>query len=156
MPESSDTSEPWYAAGLAFECTQCGNCCTGEPGTVRLTEVEADALAAHEELARTDFNTLRTRREQGTGALLLREYSDGSCVYWKAGAGCTVYKFRPLQCRTFPFWRGNVASQKHWQLAGTACPGIGRGEQRSLEVIEAVLVQDGTSGAVSELPETCD
>ena len=25
-------AEPWYADGLAFTCTQCGNCCTGGPG----------------------------------------------------------------------------------------------------------------------------
>ena len=35
---------PWYAEGLRFTCTQCGNCCRGpEPGYV---EVDADEVAA--------------------------------------------------------------------------------------------------------------
>ena len=34
-----------YADGLRFECTQCGNCCTGPPGRVWFSEEEGEAMA---------------------------------------------------------------------------------------------------------------
>ena len=37
--------KPWYHEGLRFECTGCGDCCTGAPGYVWLTEEEIRALA---------------------------------------------------------------------------------------------------------------
>ncbi len=36
---------PWYKDGLSFTCTQCGNCCTGEPGVVWVTEEELAKMA---------------------------------------------------------------------------------------------------------------
>ena len=36
---------PWYRYGLSFECTQCGNCCTGGPGFVWVEEEEIRAIA---------------------------------------------------------------------------------------------------------------
>ena len=36
----------WYAEGLRFGCTQCGNCCTGPPGAVWFTAEEGRAMAA--------------------------------------------------------------------------------------------------------------
>ncbi len=38
---------PWYASGLRFECTQCGNCCTGGPGYVWITDGEIARIARH-------------------------------------------------------------------------------------------------------------
>ncbi len=42
-PEES--SAPWYAEGLRFACTQCGNCCTGPSGVVRFTSAEGRGMA---------------------------------------------------------------------------------------------------------------
>ena len=33
-------SEDWYAEGLRFACTGCGDCCTGEPGAIWVNEDE--------------------------------------------------------------------------------------------------------------------
>ena len=38
-------TKPWYADGLRFACTQCGNCCTGEPGFVWVNDAEIAAIA---------------------------------------------------------------------------------------------------------------
>ena len=38
---------PWYADGLRFTCTQCGNCCTGAPGVVWISKREIQRLADH-------------------------------------------------------------------------------------------------------------
>ena len=37
---------PWYADGLKFRCTQCGDCCTGAPGFVWVNQEEIEAIAA--------------------------------------------------------------------------------------------------------------
>src|SRR5438105_3499187 len=39
------TEAPWYADGLTFTCSQCGNCCTGGPGYVWISSVELTRLA---------------------------------------------------------------------------------------------------------------
>ena len=41
---------PWYADGLRFECSQCGDCCTGEPGYVWVDEAEITAMAVEMEM----------------------------------------------------------------------------------------------------------
>ena len=38
--------EEWYRDGLRFECSRCGNCCTGPPGAVWFTRDEGKAMAA--------------------------------------------------------------------------------------------------------------
>ena len=35
----------WYASGLRFQCTQCGDCCTGDEGYVWVNQAEIDAMA---------------------------------------------------------------------------------------------------------------
>ena len=55
-------SEPWYQDGLCFECTQCGNCCTGPPGAVWFTKEEAVDMAAAVGLDVTTFIKRYARR----------------------------------------------------------------------------------------------
>ena len=38
--------EPWYRDGLRFQCTQCGNCCTGDPGVVWPYNLHAQACGS--------------------------------------------------------------------------------------------------------------
>ena len=43
---AGDAARPdWYDDGLRFECTQCGNCCTGPPGMVWFTPEEGRRMA---------------------------------------------------------------------------------------------------------------
>ncbi len=42
---SSHDESPWYADGLRFRCTACGQCCTGEPGHVWVTKDEIKRIA---------------------------------------------------------------------------------------------------------------
>jgi Fe-S-cluster containining protein len=155
---TSSGTPPWYHQGLAFECTRCGNCCTGEPGTVRISTDEVEQLAAHLDLSPEAF---RERYTEGLvdGGLSLTEKpaEDGSgkldCVFWDRAQGCTVYAHRPRQCRTWPFWRRNVASEAHWFAAAQGCPGMNRGPRHDADEITATALTDGTSGAVPGLHE---
>ncbi|MGH7175786.1 MAG: YkgJ family cysteine cluster protein [Tepidisphaeraceae bacterium] len=51
---------------------------------------------------------------------------------------CTIYPVRPLQCRTWPFWSGNLSSEENWKDASRGCPGMGVGAARGFSEIEAI------------------
>jgi uncharacterized protein len=126
-------SERWYADGLRFTCTQCGHCCTGEPGFVWVTDEEIVAIAEHLGMPAEEVRGLYTRPAQR--GLTLRERANGDCVFWDRERGCTVYPVRPPQCRTWPFWESNVRTAEDWARTCSACPGSGKGELFSAEEI---------------------
>jgi Fe-S-cluster containining protein len=119
-------ADPWYNAGLRFQCTRCGNCCTGEPGYVWLQDAEMAAIAAFRGERLDEFRDLYTKR--GTRGRTLREKANGDCVFYDRQRGCTVYPVRPAQCRTWPFWESNVATPQRWEQTCKECPGAGQGE----------------------------
>jgi Fe-S-cluster containining protein len=136
---------PWYADGLRFACTRCGNCCTGEPGFTWVSAAEAEALAARLGLDVAAFQRRYTREAVRDGRRLraLNESAQGACVFWRADAGCTVYRDRPRQCRTWPFWRSNLADGAAWEAAARDCPGIGQGPLQAAADISATAADDG-------------
>jgi len=131
--------EKWYQAGLNFTCTQCGNCCTGEPGFVWITKEEIRRIAAH--LNRED-GWLEPKQLRRVGLRYsITEKSNGDCVFLRRNGDiklCTIYPVRPLQCRTWPFWRQNLRSANTWNEAHLKCPGVNRGKHYPLEQIEAI------------------
>ena len=125
--------EPWYQDGLAFTCTRCGKCCTGEPGFVWLTDDEVAALAKFVGDPVDEFRAVYTRKTRGRRTL--KEKANGDCVFYDPAKGCTVYPVRPAQCRTWPFWASNLSSPEAWERTEGACPGSGRGELIPVEEI---------------------
>jgi Fe-S-cluster containining protein len=119
-------SDPWYQSGLRFTCTQCGDCCTGEPGFVWVDEAELAAIAAFLGDPINEVRGLMTRATMRGRAL--REKANGDCVFYEKDKGCTIYPARPAQCRTWPFWESNLASPETWRQTCEVCPGSGRGE----------------------------
>ncbi len=101
---------PWYRDGLRFECTQCGNCCTGAPGFVWVSDEEVGALAEFLGVSPAQAHEMYTRRYGARRSL--REKANGDCVFYDRQAGCTVYAVRPRQCRTWPFWESNLAPRR--------------------------------------------
>jgi Fe-S-cluster containining protein len=71
----------------------------------------------------------------GFKRLSLKEKLNFDCIFWADG-GCTIYRARPFQCRSFPFWSSNLISEEAWQSASLSCPGIGRGVLHSKREIE--------------------
>jgi Fe-S-cluster containining protein len=119
-------SEPWYKDGLRFTCTRCGDCCTGAPGHVWVSDDDLAALAEHLGESVEEVTALYTR--WAARGRTLREKLNGDCVFFERGRGCTVYPARPPQCRTWPFWESNVESPERWRRTCEVCPGSGRGE----------------------------
>ena len=144
-------TQPWYAAGLKFKCTQCGNCCTGGPGYVWISDGEIDRLAKHFHLSPGGHRAIlprvgdryslkENRNELGQyDCIFLKELpaepSDGQAAHSRRV--CGIYEVRPTQCRTWPFWEGNLASEENWRRAAHRCPGIGRGKTHSRVKMEA-------------------
>lgn len=131
------SEKPWYDKGLRFECSQCGDCCTGGPGYVWVTNDEIAALAAaigEEDIER--FEELYVRKIGIRKSL--KELPNWDCVFFDGETrGCTVYEARPRQCRTWPFWDSNLRSPEMWQQTCEVCPGSGKGKLHQLEHIEA-------------------
>lgn len=129
--------KPWFSNGLRFRCTGCGDCCTGAPGFVWVNREEIAGLASRLRLDVAEFET-RYVRKVGIRKSLV-EYANGDCVFFDPNTrGCTVYEDRPRQCRTWPFWESNVASEEAWQHTCEVCPGSGKGK---LHAVEHVLHQ---------------
>lgn len=138
-----DDQSKWYQDGLRFTCTQCGNCCTGAPGTVRINSEEVAELAAFLGMSRRAFRGIYTRKMRGF--VSLREKENYDCIFYDRAKGCKVYPKRPHQCRSWPFWQANVESPEAWTAESTNCPGMNHGELHPAEVIELTILNDGTS-----------
>ena len=127
--------QPWYQNGLRFECTQCGDCCTGAPGFVWVNQAEIQALAETTGQEVADFERTYVRKVGIRKSL--RELPNGDCVFFDNGSRkCTVYDARPRQCRTWPFWDSNLRSPEDWEHTCQVCPGSGRGTLYQIDQIE--------------------
>tara|TARA_B100001123_G_C14886187_1_gene857973 strand:- start:271 stop:690 length:420 start_codon:yes stop_codon:yes gene_type:complete len=130
------TEKSWYHQGLRFECTGCGDCCTGAPGYVWVNKEEIGGLA--EQVGEEDLERFEKMYVRQVGIRKsLKEYSNGDCVFFdNQTRKCKVYNARPRQCRTWPFWDSNVRDEQAWRETCQACPGSGKGKLYQLEEIE--------------------
>ena len=128
--------QPWYKDGLKFQCTQCGNCCTGPEGYVWVNEQEISEIAG---FIGKPIDEMRREHTRDLGKRIsLKEFADGDCTFFDANSRrCKVYPVRPRQCRTWPFWNSNLESPQTWSEVQQVCPGAGNGNFFSLEEIEA-------------------
>jgi hypothetical protein len=130
-----DEQTPWYHEGLSFSCTQCGNCCTGEPGVVWIDDEEIGQIAELLEVSTGEVRLFHTRLVGNR--VSLREFANGDCTFLDpATRRCRVYAARPRQCRSWPFWKSNLATVETWRETQHVCPGAGRGAFVNLDEIE--------------------
>jgi Fe-S-cluster containining protein len=149
-PGSPPADSPWYSQGLQFTCAQCGNCCTGGPGYVWISTLEIGRLAKHLKLTPKEVIERYCRKIGGRFSLKEKRRGDlYDCIFLTerkppAGKGnqlvqttrvCSIYEVRPLQCRTWPFWKENLKDEKTWEKRGERCHGINRGRKFSLKQI---------------------
>lgn len=135
---SQSNGRPWYHQGLRFQCAGCGGCCTGAPGYVWVNHSEIRVLAAAVGL---DIEAFQSRYVRSVGIRKsLIELANGDCIFFdNTSRKCTVYKSRPRQCRTWPFWSSNLQSPEAWNRMCGHCPGGNRGPLVPLEKIQASL-----------------
>lgn len=142
------TDDPWFSQGLQFTCSQCGNCCSGGPGFVWVSQEEIAKLAeflgtspkqvirkyCREVGRQIALKEIKHPKHGGHDCIFIKEISNGDSTHLKRI--CSVYEVRPLQCRTWPFWEGNLATPKAWEHAARTCLGMNRGESFHRERIE--------------------
>lgn len=94
------------SAGLpGFRCRRCGACCRRH-GTVRISDAEAEDIAAFLKLDVREFADRYADLLPDRSALTLTERENGDCIFYDASAGCRIQPVKPAQCRNFPFfWR---------------------------------------------------
>ena len=133
----SHAKKHFYADGLHFECTGCGDCCRFGDGFVYVSDEDIRYLAHELNLTLSQFadKFLEVHEEQ----LVLRSSGD-DCIFFQDDR-CQVYSVRPTQCRTYPFWPANMKSQYRWKIVAGECEGIGRGRPYSRREIEEILAQ---------------
>lgn len=139
MKKVKKRGDIFYRKGLQFECAQCGNCCTGEPGYVWLSDWDIATISSFLGVEQRTFlrNYTKIVTVFGEKRCSLIEKSQNACIFWDNI--CTIYNIRPYQCRSFPFWKRNLISKREWEKASLRCPGINRGRVFSEEEIESLL-----------------
>jgi len=131
----------WYAAGLHFECVQCGACCSGpDSGYIWVTSKEVELIA---DFLKETPEQVRQKylKRLGMRTTIIEEPVSRDCIFLQKIGGCkkcAIYPVRPAQCRNWPFWPSNLATCESWNKAGLKCPGINRGRLYTYEQIEQI------------------
>jgi uncharacterized protein len=138
-------NQVWYQSGLAFSCRKCGRCCAGpEEGYVWVTERELAAIADYLQLSPEETREKYLRREGARYSLIEKEIGK-DCIFLnrtEEGYRCAIYPVRPLQCRTWPFWKENLRTEKQWREIGVVCPGVDQDQWYAADRIEAIREGD--------------
>ena len=128
------SKEAWYSDDLRFECTQCGDCCSGSEGYVWVNQEEIDGMANRIGMDSAAFEEQFVKRVGVRRSL--KERPGGDCVLLDPQTRkCTAYEERPRQCKTWPFWQSNIRTPEAWAEAAQACPGCNKGDLVPLEQI---------------------
>lgn len=148
----TERQDEWFAkpdgpeggAGLRFSCTMCGNCCSGPPGYVLVTDEEVAALAKRLKITVEAFIRDHTNMMSEGRSLNERQTEHGNdCEFldrttMPGRAICGVYEDRPKQCRTWPFWPSVVKSPSTWASSKRVCPGLDKG---TLVTVQQIRIQ---------------
>jgi Fe-S-cluster containining protein len=123
---SANRKNQWYAAGLHFECLQCGRCCSGPAeGYIWVCRPEIRLIARHMEMSVAQLKK-RFLKRVGLRTTIIEDARTHDCIFLRQGR-CIIYPVRPRQCRTWPFWPENLTNPDKWNVAGIKCLGINRG-----------------------------
>jgi len=129
--------KPWFANGLRFECTGCGNCCRnhGDYNYVYLTDRDVAAIADHLGLTPGRFVAEHCRIEDGWVTLRM---DAPACEFLLPDNRCAIYPVRPKQCATWPFWEENLERATWEGPVKDCCPGIDKGELTPAAEVERI------------------
>lgn len=126
--------ECFWKNGISFLCTRCSACCRYEPGFVFLVESDREAIL---KTLNIDYETFVRNYcrwvpfSDGYEYLSLTEKQNYDCIFWDNG--CSIYKARPLQCSSYPFWPNALQSLDVWRAVTAGCSARIRVENGSTE-----------------------
>lgn len=128
-----------FKNGIKFQCQGSANCCVsrGSYGYVYLSKKDINTLSNYFNISPDKFK--KKYCQLTNGYLHLKEYKKkNNCIFLK-DKKCNVYKARPIQCRTWPFWPENMNYKKWNKEIINFCPGIGKGRKWNKKDIEKKL-----------------
>jgi Fe-S-cluster containining protein len=103
---------------------------------VYVSDADLTALAA--ELGQSEQEVEQQFCDHEDGWRFLKRAS-GACVFLTEKGLCGVYKARPKQCGTWPYWEDNIATEKKWvDAVKSFCPGIGKGEVTPADDVQRI------------------
>lgn len=142
----SKSQNKFFSEGLKFQCQGSGKCCVsrGEYGYVYMTKGDRKAMAKALDMTPSAF----TRKYCGKtdGVWHLKANPDGpECIFLNSKNQCDVYKGRPIQCRTWPFWPENMNAKTWRNDVAKFCPGVGKGKVVSPQKIKKALQEQKVS-----------
>ena len=132
-----------FKDGIKFECQGSGNCCVSREsyGYVYLSTNDLKRFAEYFSLSIKDFKSKYCQITDGFIHLTEKKNINGKCIFLK-NKKCTVYKSRPTQCRTWPFWNENMEAKVWNKDISINCPGIGKGKTIKSNHINKYLKED--------------
>ncbi len=126
---------------FSFKCQQCGDCCRHESGYVWIFDKEISKIAKFLKITTNDFLSKYCFKKDGNYSLKEKENMD--CIFWNKDVNCEIYKFRPNQCKNYPFWLTNFISEKSLIKQSENCKGFFRGKKiYTRKQIEEKLYKD--------------
>lgn len=100
-----------------FSCRRCGACCSIPDGIVRVSDEEIARIAQFLGMSQSAFIERECEVAPDRRGLILRNTSEGVCVWLTGDNLCRIHEVKPDKCRTFPFKWVNPDSH-------TVCPGL--------------------------------
>ena len=132
----------FFKKGINFKCQGSSNCCVsrGNYGYVYLSKKDLISIAKY---LNVSINLFKKKYcEYSDGYLHLKEMNiNGNCQFLE-NKKCSIYTARPIQCRTWPFWKENMNTKKWNKEIKSFCPGIGKGKLVSISKIQKIINMD--------------
>ena len=131
-----------YSKGMRFQCQKSSNCCVsrGSYGFVYLSKKDILRLSIYTDLSIKDF--IKLYCEKTYGFVHFKERRKNSECQFLEKKRCSIYKARPTQCRTWPFWSENMKTKIWNEEIRSFCPGIGKGKIIQQSQIEKNINDD--------------
>ena len=131
-----------YSKGMRFQCQKSSNCCVsrGSYGFVYLSKKDILRLSKYTDLSIKDF--IKLYCEKTYGFVHFKERRKNSECQFLEKKRCSIYKSRPTQCRTWPFWSENMKTKIWNEEIQSFCPGIGKGKIIQQSQIEKNINDD--------------
>ncbi|WP_096021812.1 YkgJ family cysteine cluster protein [Campylobacter lanienae] len=89
------------------KCDECGGkCCTGESGYIWISEDEIRSLGEYLGYKTELIKEIFLEKFGNRYSIKEKPYKGGlACIFFdEKNKNCSIYEYRPNQCRSFPFW----------------------------------------------------
>jgi Fe-S-cluster containining protein len=98
---------------------------------------QKDIAAISDELGLSQPEFLEKYCQQENDDFIHLKMNGPDCPFLKEG-NCIIYKVRPIQCDSWPFWKDNLDQETWDKEVKPFCPGIGQGRLFSTEEIDQI------------------